>query len=419
MGDLKNTVEIDDGSLVEAYVENVQVYERIDHIGAANRQMDRRRAIVEELKRRSGGSLDQLRPLLEHSDPNVCHTAAIEFRRIDHTAFETTTKALAQRADTVGAEARESLRLDARFQKEGYPEDSVEDRVPPPPNKETTWQCDSPPPPGISADELRQLLVSRLETETAEALLRLARPAIGLWPQRPCPDGPETVSRLGGEPCVPDGWSWPMVETEPEDEPMLFLGQINCAELEGLPGADRLPSSGLLSFFGDHDGVMGCDYGGGEIAVFHWQNVEDLRPQRSPKEPMETILPCGLVFRPTMDLPHPESRTVARLRQDQAAAANYESIYRQVREYGIPEQYSYGCSFSKLLGWPALVQQELEETHYCSDPRGLQLLLQLDDYHNGTGGTWWGPGGSLYFLMTDADLRTHNFSDCIFEIQVT
>jgi hypothetical protein len=205
MADAKNPTELDGDDLVQAYVENIQVYERIDHIGAANRQMDRRREIIEELKRRSDGSLDQLRPLLAHSDLKVRHIAAIEFRRIDHAAFEATMKALAERTDTIGGEARESLRLDARFQEEGYPEDWTR-RDPIPPSKEMTWQCDNPPPPGISGGKLQQLLESHLSAEMTEALLRLARPAIGLWPQRPSPGAPTTVSRLGGTPSVPADW---------------------------------------------------------------------------------------------------------------------------------------------------------------------------------------------------------------------
>ncbi|BAQ18141.1 DUF1963 domain-containing protein [Methyloceanibacter caenitepidi] len=418
MADAKNLTGLDDDALVEAYVENVQVYERIGHIGAANRQMDRRRAIIDELKRRSGGSLQPLRPLLEHPDLNVRHTAAIEFRRIDHAAFEATTKALAERQDLIGGEARDSLRLDARAQEEGYPEDWTP-REPIPPSKEMTWQCDNPPPPGVSDGELRQLLGSHLNAQTTEVLLRLARPAIGLWPQRPIPGAPTNVSRLGGEPSVPADWSWPMVEAEPEDEPMLFLGQINCTDLQGLAGAERLPASGMLSFFGDADGVTGCDFGGGDTAVFYWEDTDTLVLRGYPMAPTETIQPCGLTFRPITDLPHPESRSVKELWRDRTAATKYETVYRTVREYGIPKDYVGYCSFSKLLGWPTLVQQELEEVRYCQDPRGLQLLLQLDDYHNGAEGTWWGPGGSLYFLITDADLSARRFANCVFEIQVT
>ena len=59
----------------------------------------------------------------------------------------------------------------------------------------------------------------------------LALPAIGLWPQRRA-DVPAVASRLGGTPLAPPDWEWPTFE----DEPMLFVGQIDCAELRGLPG---------------------------------------------------------------------------------------------------------------------------------------------------------------------------------------
>ena len=39
---------------------------------------------------------------------------------------------------------------------------------------------------------------------------------------------------------------------------MLFVGQIDCAALRGLPGAELLPPHGVLAFFGDHDAVQGC-----------------------------------------------------------------------------------------------------------------------------------------------------------------
>ncbi|MEM7191463.1 MAG: DUF1963 domain-containing protein [Pseudomonadota bacterium] len=419
MADKEDFSRTSDETLVEAYVENVQIRERIEHIGAANRLMDKLHAIVEELRRRSGGTLDQLRPLLRHSDLKVRHTAAIEFRRIDHATFEATTKALAERSDKIGMDARHSLEWDAEFQKKGYPEDRPSDWTPPLPCAEMTWQSDTPPPPGITEDGVQQLLSAHFSSETRDTLSRFARPAIGLWPQRPRADSPMTVSRLGGAPSVPDDWLWPMVETEPADEPMLFLGQINCAELQGIAGADRLPASGMLSFFGDHDGVMGCDFGGGDTAVFYWEDVEHLKLRTSPKTPMEPILPCGLAFRAGTDLPHPESATVRDIWKDRAEAETYDRVYRDVREFGIPEEYRYYCSHGKLLGWPTLVQQELQEVAYCTDPRGLQLLLQLDDYHNGTGPTGWGPGGSLYFLVTDAELRARKFEECLFEIQVT
>jgi uncharacterized protein YwqG len=41
---------------------------------------------------------------------------------------------------------------------------------------------------------------------------------------------------------------------------LLFLAAIDCAELRGLPGSDQLPSSGMLAFFADSNGVTALDF---------------------------------------------------------------------------------------------------------------------------------------------------------------
>ena len=409
---------LSEADLLQAYVDNVQMYETLDHIGAMNRMMDKRRAVFDEIERRSGGSLQPLRTLLDHPDPHVRHSAAVNLRTIDHAAFEKTVSALAERTDEIGRDARESLKWDEHFQAVGYPESRSEAPAPRSLPPAMLWQCDNPPPEGMNRDELRHLLVTTFATPIADRLLELAQPAIGLWPQRPPSDLPATASRLGGQPYVPADWSWPMVDTEPEAEPMIFLGQINCADLQGYAGADVLPSSGLLSFFGDHDAVMGCDYG--DSAVFHWPETGNLVAGTAPIEPATSALPALLRFRPVINLPDQWSRVVAELFPDEEERKRYADVCRAVHQHRIPQEATFYCSFGKLLGWPALVQwHDLDCPCDMSDPNSYRLLLQLDDYANGDDIMGWGPGGSLYFLMHDADLRAGRFEDCEFEFQVT
>lgn len=113
---------LSDAQLVAAYVENVQACETIGHVGAHNRLMGHRASIEAELRTRSDGTFQPLRSLLDHPDPNVRRVAAITFRTIDHAAFERTVRALAERTDEIGRNARQSLELDAHFLKFGYPE---------------------------------------------------------------------------------------------------------------------------------------------------------------------------------------------------------------------------------------------------------------------------------------------------------
>lgn len=401
-----------EAQLLAEYVENVQEWETLDHVGAQNRLMDRRFRILEELKRRSGGTLQPLRALLDHEDLDVRHSAAIHFRTIDHAVFARTMSALAERMDKIGEEARGSLRLDAHFQKVGYPE-RQEDVPRQSLSWQTRWQSENPPPSGVTRAEVNERLVDALPAAAA-GLMRLARPAIGLWPQRPYPDMPIGASRLGGMPHVPPGWTWPMAETEP----MLFLGHINCADLHGLPGAEELPSSGLLAFFGDHDSVTGCLLTGNGAAVFHWPDVERLQPAAPAVEPLMVFPLCALTLRPLTDLPDPFSGVVQDILTNQAQVARYSAVRDAVRHHGIPEELHPYCGFAKLLGWPSLVQQ-YDLDAFGSNPTDLRLLLQLDPYSNGEELEGWGPGGSLYFLLRDRDLRERRFDRCEYDMQFT
>jgi uncharacterized protein YwqG len=406
---------LSEAQLVAAYIDNVKSYEAIEHVGSANRHMNRRLRIEDELAVRSGGTLQSLRALLEHPDPNVRRTVAIKFRTIDHDAFVRTVGALAERADEIGRKARQSLELDAHFQKVGYPE--LQKDAPRATVSDTSnvhWQSANPPPRAMARVEIAQRLFDSLPTGGAERLLQLALPAIGLWPQRPPSDLPTTASRLGGLPVAPPDWSWPVAATEP----MLFLGHINCAELHGLPGAERLPSSGLLAFFGDHDSVTGCLLTAAGVAVFYWPDIDRLVPATSLMDPLKIFPPSALAFRSVIDLPHPNSRVVETILSDREQSLRYSDLYKTVRNYGIPDDVRYYCGFGKLFGWPCLIQNELEELT-AAEPNGLRLLLQIDPYTNGKEGEDWGPGGSLYFLIRNADLRARRFDRCTYEMQFT
>ena len=211
---------------------------------------------------------------------------------------------------------------------------------------------------------------------------------------------------------APPDWRWPTLE----NEPLLFVGQINCAELRGLPAAELLPPSGLLAFFGDFDAVMASL--SEIIAVYHWTDVASLVPAVAPIEPSMVFPSCALAMRPLLDLPHPLSRAVQELNLNKERWSRYFDEWIAVRHHGIPDDIERHCSFSKLLGWPALLQNDLGffafETE--KDPR---LLLQVDHYSNGEERHDWGLAGSLYFMLPERDLRARRYGGCKFEIQVT
>jgi hypothetical protein len=370
---------LSDGALTHAYVESVKAQVTTEHVGRINRLVDHRNQIFQELRRRDVAHAAMIE-LADHVDENVRKSAKSDLKRIE-------------KARVTPPESR-----------------------PEPPRSlpwQILWQCDHAPPPGLTRDEIAERL-RRVLPDVCDTLMDLALPAIGLWPQRMRADRAPTASRFGGVPWAPPHWKWPTVE----GEPLLFVGHINCAELRGVPGAELLPPSGLLAFFGDHDAVEACRIEAqGDIAVYHWTEVDQLVPAVAPIEPIKTLLECPLAFRPLIDLPDLHSRAIRQLRLTKEQASLYAAEWKAIRRFGFPDDADYYSGFSKLLGWPALVQwRDLDRFEDFED---ALLLLQVDDYCNGEDTQDWGSGGSLYYFMPQQALQDRNFAACEFEIQFT
>jgi uncharacterized protein YwqG len=358
-----------EAQLAQAFAESVAAGEATEHVGRKNRLAGRRCKIVQELKAR-GAARAVLQQLAEHNDAQVRKQAKGRLDWLDKPPAEPAPRAL---------------------------------------RREILWQCDGPPPPALTHDDIAQ----RLRHSVPRACDRLgdfARPAIGLWPQRRI-EIAASASRFGGAPLAPPGWEWPVAE----EEPLLFVGQINCAELRGLPGAEQLPSFGLLAFFGDHDAVTGC-FPFDHDCVFYWPDIARLVPAKAAIEPLETFPCCALTPRPLVDLPHPFSSAIEDLNLNERQQQSYFDAWLEIRGHGIPHDVVNFAGFSKLLGWPALVQHDLDQFESGDQAR---LLLQVDKYCNGEEYHSWGPGGSLYYVLSERDLRFRAYERCELEGQFT
>jgi uncharacterized protein YwqG len=107
---------------------------------------------------------------------------------------------------------------------------------------------------------------------------------------------------------------------------------------------------------------------------------------------------------------------VGKLQLGKQQHKSYADARQDLRDHGIPRDCVGYASFSKLLGWPHLVQNDLSRFESENDAR---LLLQVDSYCNGQDLHSWGPGGSLYYLLAERDLRAGVFAGCEFEGQFT
>jgi uncharacterized protein YwqG len=275
------------------------------------------------------------------------------------------------------------------------------------------WQANIAPPRPPSQSEVEAVLLELLPAEIVPDVLCLARPAIGLWPQLVNDPLAPSASRFGGMPYVPRDFSWP----GEDGKPFWFLAAINCSEIAGLPGSDQLPSSGILAFFAEDSGVTAMDYGFGQ--VFHWPDIDDLFPAPPDRVPSEIMPLACMALRPLVDLPDQWSEAMAGMLGDRELSSRYAAATYRLRAHGIPYREEYYCGFSKLLGWPSQIQWE-DPVRMRKDLPRMRLLLQLDEYANGAEmADWGGTGGSLYFVISDADLAAHRFEKCDFDRQFT
>lgn len=122
--------------------------------------------------------------------------------------------------------------------------------------------------------------------------------------------------------------------------------------------------------------------------------------------------------RPILDLPDPHSRTIRDLQLSKVQKSLYSEEWKALRCHGIPYAVRGYSSFAKLLGWPALVQASHDLDQF-EDQDDARLLLQVDMYCNGEELHGWGPGGSLYYVLPERDLRAQIFEACELEGQFT
>jgi hypothetical protein len=98
----------------------------------------------------------------------------------------------------------------------------------------------------VRRDHLVEALAEYDLQEVADSVISAARPQWFLSVMDICDTPSAGLTRIGGDPDLPDGTAWPASSSGP----LSFLAQINMSDLpNGREGA--LPATGLLSFFYD------------------------------------------------------------------------------------------------------------------------------------------------------------------------
>lgn len=259
----------------------------------------------------------------------------------------------------------------------------------------------------IEAEQLiRQTAPARLQDAIIERLL----PAIALSAE-PTDDAEIAVgaSKFGGAPDVPDGFEWPIWD----ERPLSFVAQINLDELAPFDIEDKLPSSGVLSFF--YFMMNEDEWPCGEIEekdgwrVFHF--AEALTRVSLPKKARveDRLATATLAPRAVWSAPkHPYYVNGEQWNgwPDEEADAWFK----------MNETFETGAQHL-MLGHPHNIQDDARaeaantrEDGSFDDFDDWHLLLQMatDDEI----GWMWGDMGAMFYLMHRDDLAKREWDKC-------
>ena len=256
---------------------------------------------------------------------------------------------------------------------------------------------------------IRQHAPARLQDAVIERLLS----AIALAATR-ADDADIAIgaSKFGGAPDVAAGFAWPMWN----ERPLSFVAQINLEEIAPFDIENKLPSSGLLSFFYDMNedsdwpfGELG-DEGGWRVFRFE----EDLTRAEVPEEAQishglntATIVPHLFCAAPTSlywmdgDETEIENKTELDLKELRECRAFLESLPTQKQSL-------------TMLGHPVEIQHDARSETVWMTKRGNPddwiVLLQMD--MNDELDWMWGDAGAMFYLMHRDDLKVHDWDKC-------
>jgi uncharacterized protein YwqG len=282
--------------------------------------------------------------------------------------------------------------------------------TPPPIQAQANESAEERGGPAPSWDDLPSALEQVGLGARSEAILALARPAVGLdvieLDESEIPLG---ASKLGGFPDIPSSTEWPNFE----GEGLSFVAQLDLAQVAPLaPGP--LPSSGLLSFFYDNE-VWGSDPEDCAGWSVLWTPAGEQLVRREEPADMgeygEVFDSCLLKPRLVQTLPSIESDIYNGLGLSEEENEAYDEL---LLELGHPSPV-------QVFGYPDPVQREMESQ--CEEAStGLyegdgkfgssgnsnwRLLLQVDSVDEA--GMMWGDVGMLYFWIREEDLVAQRF----------
>lgn len=268
-----------------------------------------------------------------------------------------------------------------------------------------------------------------------DKLMEIARTEIRLSYSAPEAPLPPCSSRIGGCPAVPSDFVWPEYTGEGYDgeirsRPLAFLAQINLKEIAGFDPDERLPKTGILSFFYEY---MSMPWGfdpkdRGCARVFYFPEEAMLTPHAIPEHmEEECILPeRSVTFAPHISLPEFSDSPAF------CHGLDWDDYDECCRECGY-ERDDWGDR-TKLFGYPDVIQDSMEEEcesvtrgfrrgcpeDYANIPDAEKEdirskaaewmpLFQMGTIETEDGEMMFGDCGHIYFWIRKSDLQALDF----------
>jgi uncharacterized protein YwqG len=216
-------------------------------------------------------------------------------------------------------------------------------------------------------------------------------------------------SRIGGIPHFPASWTWPTFE----GRPMAFLAQLNLAEIPAEIRLDPLPEKGVLYFFsmlgrqdesGDHDEhcCEGTDDPEISRVLLYEGDPAALMRQAGPDD-IKTFATTAVSYHALQDLPSTDDHT-----RDPSTLwlewpeEELDRLYHLDAQLRLLHRRHIGAfPAHQLLGYADSIQETVVRP-------GERLLFQL--YSDDNADMVWGDGGTIWFVIREADLKERRFS---------
>ncbi|MBR5074497.1 MAG: DUF1963 domain-containing protein [Bacteroidales bacterium] len=226
-------------------------------------------------------------------------------------------------------------------------------------------------------------------------------------------------TKFGGNPDVPDGFEWPK---DSEGYPMSFILQINCSDIKKFDKENKLPKSGIFSFFYSwkNESMSYIDedddpsYNPKIAQVYYYDLPEGMLHRQAPPKKLakEYRMTERYVSFSSQDcVPAWEDAIAMQIVDTDCSKIEYQSAMLESGTQGISDEDFNGS----MLGYATPVEDDT-----LDEPQNEILLLQLFSSNlieedEGTEEECYDPiefgvEGKVYFYISKKDLAERDFS---------